>query len=127
MNREEQEYLVQKIRTQYTEKEHTELDDLRRLDKQVKRPANLFAGIFGTAAALIMGGGMSLIMTNLGETIGIEEPMLPGLIIGVAGMAMAILNYPVYKRILNARRKKYADRIVTLSEKIINSESETKC
>lgn len=127
MNREEQEYLVQKIRTQYTEKENTELDDLRRLDKQVKRPANLFAGIFGTSAALMMGTGMSLIMTNLGETIGIGEPMLPGLMIGVAGMAMAILNYPVYKRVLNARRKKYADRVVTLSEKIINSESETKC
>lgn len=126
MSREDQEYLVQKIRTQYTEKAHTELDDLRKLDQRVKRPANRFAGIFGTAAALIMGGGMSLIMTNLGETLGMREPMLPGLCIGVAGMAMAILNYPIYQRILNSRRRKYADRIVTLSEKIINSESETK-
>ena len=36
----EQEYLVQKIRTQYTEKQHTELDELRELDRKVKAPAN---------------------------------------------------------------------------------------
>ena len=119
MNRNEQEYLVQKIRTQYTEKEHTELDTLRELDRKVRRPANLFAAVFGTASALIMGCGMSLIMTDISQSIGIAEPMLPGLVIGIAGLLMAIVNYPIYRRMLIARRGKYAAQIVALSDKIM--------
>ena len=46
--------------------------------------------------------------------------MLYGIIIGVVGMLMAVVNYPVYKRILSSRRKKYADRIMALSDKIMN-------
>lgn len=119
MNKNEQEYLVQKIRTQYTEKQHTELDELKALDSKVKAPANTFAYIFGSISALIMGAGMSLIMTDISETIGLSNPMLPGLVIGILGMLMAIVNYPIYKGILNSRRKKYAQKIITLSDKIM--------
>ena len=119
MNRNDQEYLVQKIRTQYTEKEHTGLDELKELDTKVKRPANVFAYIFGSISAIIMGTGMSLVMTDIAETVGIQNPMLYGIIIGVVGMFMAIINYPVYKGILGSRRKKYADKIIALSDKIM--------
>lgn len=118
-NKNDQEYLVQKIRTQYTEKQHTELDELRELDKRVKAPANIFAYIFGSAAALIMGAGMSLIMTDISETIGVAEPTAPGIVIGVVGLAMAIVNYPIYKGILQRRRKKYAQRVISLSDSLM--------
>lgn len=114
----EQEYLVQKIRTQYTEKEHTELDELRELDRKVKAPANTFAYGFGTLSALIMGCGMSLIMTDIGQTIGVASPMTPGIIIGLVGLVMAIANYPIYKGILTGRRKKYVQQIIALSDRI---------
>ena len=114
----EQEYLVQKIRTQYTEKQHTELDELRELDRKVKAPAAAFAYIFGSLSALIMGSGMSLNMTNVGEVIGVASPMVPGIVIGVVGLAMAIANYPIYKGILSGRRKKYAQQIIVLSDRI---------
>lgn len=114
----EQEYLVQKIRTQYTEKQHTELDELRALDRKVKAPANTFAYAFGTLSALIMGCGMSLIMTDIGQTIGMMSSMTPGIVIGLVGMAMAIVNYPIYKGILTGRRKKYAQQIISLSDRI---------
>ena len=114
----EQEYLVQKIRTQYTEKQHTELDELRELDRKVKAPANTFAYVFGALSALIMGCGMSLVMTDIGQTIGITSPMTPGIIIGLVGMVMAIVNYPIYKGILTGRRKKYAQQIIALSDRI---------
>ena len=120
MNKNDQEFLVQKIRSQYTEKESTELDALRELDAKVKRPANVFAYIFGSISAIIMGCGMSLVMTDIGTTVGISDPMLPGIIIGIAGMFMAIINYPIYKRILDARRKKFADKIIAISDKIMN-------
>ena len=48
MNNNDQEFLVQKIRTQYTEKQHTELDALKELDAKVKRPANVFAYTYGS-------------------------------------------------------------------------------
>ncbi|MBQ8381731.1 MAG: dihydropteridine reductase [Clostridia bacterium] len=121
MNQHDQEFLVQKIRTQYTEKEATELDELRALDKKVKRPANLFAYIFGSIAAIVMGAGMSLVMTDIGSTVGIADPMIPGVAIGLVGLAMALINYPIFKGILGSRRKKYADRIVALSDKIMNN------
>ncbi len=121
MNRNDQEFLVQKIRTQYTEKEHTQLDALKELDARVKRPANVFAYIFGGISAIIMGSGMSLVMTDIGSTIGVEDNMVPGIIIGIVGMLMAIINYPIYKKLLTSRRKKYADQIMKLSDKIMES------
>ena len=115
----DQEFLVQKIRTQYTEKQHTELDALKELDAKVKRPANVFAYTYGSVSAIIMGTGMSLVMTEIGEIIGLASAMVPGIVIGVVGMGMALSTYPIYKRILNSRKKKYAPRIMELSEKLL--------
>ncbi|MBQ2936003.1 MAG: dihydropteridine reductase [Lachnospiraceae bacterium] len=122
MNRNDQEFLVQKIRTQYTEKEHTRLDELKELDTKVKRPANVFAYVFGSISAIIMGSGMSLVMTDIGSSIGMEDTMVPGIVIGVVGMLMAIVNYPIYKKMLASRRKKYADKIMELSDKIMSNQ-----
>lgn len=120
MNQKEKEFMVQKIRTQYTERENTQLDALKALDKKVKKPANVFAVVFGSISAVVMGSGMSLVMTDIGSIIGIESPMFPGIIIGVIGLVMALLTYPMYKKILNSRKKKYASEIIKLSDSIMN-------
>lgn len=119
MNKNDQEFLVQKIRTQYTEKEHTQLDELRALDNKVKKPANVFACVFGSVSAIVMGAGMSLVMTDIGAAIGLAEAMVPGIIVGVAGLLMAIVNYPIYKKMLASRRKKYAQEIIRLSDSLM--------
>ena len=119
MSNNDQEFLVQKIRTQYTEKQHTELDALKELDAKVKRPANVFAYTYGSIGAVVMGAGMSLVMTDIAQTVGIANPMLYGIIIGVIGMGMALSTYPIYKKMLNARKRKYAPEILKLSEKIV--------
>ena len=119
MTSNDQEFLVQKIRTQYTEKQHTELDALKELDAKVKRPANVFAYTYGSVSAIIMGAGMSLVMTEIGGIIGLARAMVPGIVIGIVGMGMALSTYPIYQRILNSRRKKYAPRIMELSEKLL--------
>ena len=120
MNKNDQEFLVQKIRTQYTEKEHTQLDALKELDAKVKRPVNAFAYIFGGLSAIIMGSGMSLVMTDIGAAIGITSALIPGIAIGAVGLGMALLTYPMYKGILNSRKKKYGAEIINLSDKIMN-------
>lgn len=79
----------------------------------------MFAYIFGSISAIIMGCGMSLVMTDIAETIDVANPMLYGIIIGIVGLFMAIINYPIYKGILGSRRKKYADKIIELSDKIM--------
>ena len=120
MSNNDQEFLVQKIRTQYTEKQHTELDALKELDAKVKRPANAFAYIYGSVSAIIMGAGMSLVMTEIGAIIGLASAMIPGIAVGIVGLGMALSTYPIYKGILNSRKKKYAGEILALSEKIMH-------
>lgn len=120
MNVSEQEVLVQQIRDQYTEKKPTELDALKKLDAQVKAPAAAFAYAFGSLSALVMGAGMSLVQTDVGSAIGLKTTRTPGIVLGLAGMAMAIANYPIHKSFLENRKKEYAGRILELSDKILN-------
>ena len=120
MNRNDQQFMAQKIRTQYMEKTPSELDALRELDAKVKRPANVFAYVFGSISAIIMGAGMSLVMTDIGATVGIANALVPGILVGVLGLGIALLTYPTYKGILNSRKKKYGAEILSLSDKIIN-------
>ena len=123
MNRNDQQFMAQKIRTQYMEKTPSELDALRELDAKVKRPANVFAYTFGSISAVIMGAGMSLVMTPIAEQLGLTfDPMIPGIVIGVVGMILAIVNYPIYKGILGSRKKKYGAKILELSNQIMNGQ-----
>lgn len=120
MNKNDQQFAAQKIRARYTEKESTELDALRALDAKVKRPADIFSYIFGSIGAVVMGGGMSLVMTDIGMTLGIANSMPVGIIVGILGMVLALINYPIHKRIMKVRKEKYAPEILAISEKIIN-------
>ena len=119
MSSNDQEFLVQKIRTQYTEKQHTELDELKALDRKVKKPANVFAYTYGTAGAIVMGAGMSLVMTDIGTILGLTAAMVPGIAVGIVGLGMVLTTYPIYKKLLEGRRKKYAPQILALSEKLM--------
>ena len=118
----DQEYLVQKIRTQYTEKQHTELDALKALDAKVKRPANVFAYTYGSVSAVVMGAGMSLVMTEIGAAIGLASAMVPGIVIGVVGMVLVALAYPLYNRVLKKQREKIAPEILRLSDDLLKGQ-----
>ena len=119
MNKNDQQFMAQKIRAQYMEKEFTELDELRKLDAKVKRPANIFAYVFGSFSAIVMGAGMSLVMTDIGKSINVGDPLVTGIIVGVVGLILAIVNYPIYKGILSSRKKKFSSEILKLSEKLM--------
>jgi hypothetical protein len=113
MNQNDQEFIVQKIRSQYTEKETSQLSDLQKLDARVSRPANIFAYTYGIISALILGVGMCLSMKIIGDA------MIPGIIIGVVGLLLVGINYPLYRKLLATRRKKYAAQILQLSDEIM--------
>ncbi len=120
MNKNDQQFEAQRIRAQYMEKQNTELDTLRDLDSKVKSPANVFAYVFGSISAIIMGAGMSVIMTDIGTTLGIGNTMTVGVAVGALGLFMSLINYPIYKAILKSRKRKYGASILELSEKIIS-------
>ena len=114
---------VKRIRKKY--EAPTPLEDkmarLRRLDARVTQRAQAGSLVFGVLGTLFLGLGMSLVMTDIADLLGLASPMVPGIVIGVVGMGMALLTYPIYKRILGARRKKYSAEILALSEKILNN------
>ena len=116
-NMEEQErQYAQAVRAEYAPKseETNRLEQLKALDGAVRRPAAIFAYTFGILGALVLGVGMCLAM----EVIGSLMPL--GIVIGVIGIVMVAVNYPIYKRILSQRKKKYAPEIVALSDELLN-------
>ena len=83
---------------------------------RLKKPANIFAFTFGIVSALILGSGMSMIMTDFGpsDIIG----LVVGIILGVIGLAACVINYPIYSLILKSRKEKYAFEITELAKEI---------
>lgn len=119
MNENDTSFAVRKIREQYMEKEPSELDALRALDARVKRPAQIFSYVFGGVSAVIMGTGMSLVMTDLGAGLGTGVATAIGVTVGVLGLGMALFTYPLHQRLLRARKRRYGDKIMTLSARIL--------
>ena len=109
---------VEKIRAGYMPKEKTKIEELRALDKRVKRPAQIFAYVYGSVSALIMGTGMCLAMKVIGASLAFGMPL--GIVVGLLGMGLAATTYPLYQKFLQKRKKKYANRIFELSDKISN-------
>ena len=116
---ENKEITVEKIRSQYVQRESTPLDALKALDARVRKPANIFGYTYGSIGTVIMGAGMSLVMTDIGTVLGFAETLIPGIVIGIVGLAMALTAYPIYKKILNSRKNKYAHQIMELSDRIM--------
>ncbi len=94
---------------------------LRRLDASVTQTAQTVALILGVIGTLILGLGMSLIMTDLAEILGSHKDMamVIGVIVGVIGGILASLAYPVYHLIIKHKRKKLAPEIIRLSDELM--------
>ena len=118
-NREET--LIKGIRARYEAKETTKLDELKALDKRVNTPAHVFAYVFGTVGALILGVGMCLAMQVIGGLVmfGMSVDMIAGVVIGLVGIAMVSTNYFIHTALLEKRRRKYAEQIIALSNTIL--------
>lgn len=123
MNQNDTYTLIHKIREKYTKTEPSRLDALIALDKKIARPAKIGAYIFGGVGALVMGSGMSLIMTDIAASLGMAQPtMATGIIIGVVGLAMAAVNYPIYRAMVSARRRRHADEILAISQELLDEQ-----
>lgn len=107
---------AESIANEYSPKDTSKVVALRKLDKKAKLPAEIFTYTLGIIAALIMGVGMCLSMKVIGS--GTAAATVLGIVIGIIGIFMAGINYPVYKKMLEKGKKKYAYEIVQLAKEI---------
>ena len=114
---------LRRIRDKYSAptKVEDKMTRLRRLDASVTNTAQAVALAFGLLGTLILGFGMSLVMTELAEILGSyrDKAMVVGIIVGIIGGILASLAYPIYHMIVKARRKKLAPEILRLTDELI--------
>jgi uncharacterized membrane protein YuzA (DUF378 family) len=114
---------IKAIRQKYQapEKVENKMEQLRRLDGAVTQKATTVSLVFGVIGALVLGSGMSLAMTNIGEVLGLSASlaMLIGIPVGVLGILLISLAYPVYNRTIRKERKKVAPEILRLTDELM--------
>ena len=103
------------IANEYSKKETSKVNQLRKLDAKAKRPASIFAYTFGIISSLILGTGMSLAMGVVGSG---NIAFIGGVLIGVLGLVCCGFNYLLYKRFLQRGKDRYASDILRLAKEI---------
>ena len=107
---------AEQIANEYAPKDTSKVVALRKLDAKAKLPATVFTYSVGILSALVFGTGMCLAMGQIGG--GTAGSFVLGIIIGVLGLAGMGINYPIYKRMLENGKKKYAFEIMELAREI---------
>lgn len=107
--------LAESIAKDYAPKGNSKIVALKKLDSRAKLPATIFTYTFGIVSALVFGTGMCLAMRVIGSGM---LGMALGIIIGIIGMIGCAVNYPIYKKLLEKGKAKYAYEIVQLAHEI---------
>ena len=107
--------IAESIAKDYAPKESSKLVALKKLDNKAKLPATIFTYSCGIISALVFGTGMCLAMQVIGGGIG---GMILGILVGIIGLIGCGVNYPIYKKLLEKGKKKYAYEIVQLAKEI---------
>lgn len=105
-----------RILEEYAPKSETNAEKLKKLNQKIKRPANIFAYIFGFISVLILGTGMSIVMVGFGPSVTIE--LIVGSILGVIGLALCSMNYIIHSEWLSYRKDIYASEVMKLTKEI---------
>lgn len=107
---------AEQLANEYAPKGSSKVTALRKLDRKAKLPATVFTYTFGIIAALIAGVGMCLSMKVIGG--GSDGMFILGIIIGIIGFIAMGMNYPIYKRLIEIGKQKYAFEIIQLAKEI---------
>lgn len=109
---------IKNIRSKYAPPEENKLETLRKLDRRVTQKAQAWAIALGVIGALLLGFGMSLAMTDLGSALG-GFSIAAAILVGLPGIGLIALAYPVYKYIEKRERERVAPEILRLSEELL--------
>lgn len=114
----EQQQEIEHIRRKYLPMEEDKMEQLRRLHYGATRKAEAWSIAVGVIGTLVLGTGMSLCMTELGAFLG-HGAMFVGIPVGLAGLVLIALAYPLYNHILKKERARIAPEILRLSEELL--------
>ena len=92
---------------------------LRYLDSKATRNARCVSLVLGIVGILVLGFGMSLAMTDFGSFLAEPVKMAVGVIVGVVGIGVCALAYPVYQRVSARRRTRVSEEILKLTEELL--------
>ena len=106
---------AESIAKEYAPRENSKIMALKKLDAKAKRPATVFTYTWGVASSLVLGTGMCFAMQVIGDGV---IGMAIGIVVGIIGIIGCGVNYPIYKKILQRGKKKYAYEIVELAREI---------
>ena len=109
---------VEHIRQKYLPMEESKLEQLRKLHRSASQKAQAWSVAVGVIGALVMGSGMSLCMTDLGAALGNLAFMI-GVPLGIAGIALVALAYPVYNTVLKKQRARIAPEVLRLTDELL--------
>lgn len=104
------------LANEYSPKGTSKVLQLKKLDAKAKLPATIFTYSFGLVMALILGVGMCLAMKVIGD--GSTLMFALGIVVGVIGIVGVSINYPIYKKLLEKGKQKYAFEILELAKEI---------
>lgn len=108
----EQQAEIEKIKAKYMPQQDTKLEQLRKLDASVTQKGTIVGLIFGIIGCLLFGGGMSMVLV-----VGMEL-VIPGILLGMIGIVLMVLAYPLYKKITAKERARIAPQILALTEEL---------
>jgi len=112
---------IKKIRERYAAKAEPEEDkmaQLRRLDESVTKKGTVASLIMGILGTIIMGTGMSTVMTEIGDFLGVYAIPI-GVAVGCVGIIMVALAYPIYMHITKKERERIAPEIIRLTDELL--------
>jgi len=109
---------IKNIRKKYAAPEENKMEQLRRLDHLPSQKAQAWAIALGVIGALILGTGMSMAMTDFGAFVG-PAALIVGSIIGIIGMVLVALAYPLYNHILKREQNRVAPEILRLTDELL--------
>ena len=109
---------VEAIRKKYLPREEDKMERLRLLHSSASKKAKAASISIGTVGALILGTGMSLVMTELGTLLG-GMAMIVGILVGLIGIVLVALAHPVYNRVLKRERERIAPEILRLTDELL--------
>lgn len=106
---------IKRIREKYVPpvREEDKMEKLRRLDRSVTKAGAIISLTIGITSSLILGVGMSCTM------VWTDSLFIPGIIIGVMGIAGMLAAYPIYTSVTKKRREKLAPEILRISEELL--------
>lgn len=112
---------IQNIRRKYAAPEENKMEYIRRLDRGVTQKAEIAALVLGVIGVLFLGLGMSLAMSDLSGMLGFSQSMalLIGILIGIVGIALVCLAYPLYNYVIKKERAKISPEILRLTEELM--------